>query len=30
MYIDAEERLAELVDQNESDGLLFKIGTTRG
>jgi exopolysaccharide biosynthesis polyprenyl glycosylphosphotransferase len=25
MYIDAEERLAALVDQNESDGLLFKI-----
>jgi exopolysaccharide biosynthesis polyprenyl glycosylphosphotransferase len=25
MYIDAEERLAELRDQNESDGLLFKI-----
>jgi exopolysaccharide biosynthesis polyprenyl glycosylphosphotransferase len=25
MYIDAEERLAHLVDQNESDGLLFKI-----
>jgi exopolysaccharide biosynthesis polyprenyl glycosylphosphotransferase len=25
MYIDAEERLASLVDQNESDGLLFKI-----
>jgi exopolysaccharide biosynthesis polyprenyl glycosylphosphotransferase len=25
MYLDAEERLAHLVDQNESDGLLFKI-----
>ena len=25
MYVDAEERLAGLVDQNESDGLLFKI-----
>jgi exopolysaccharide biosynthesis polyprenyl glycosylphosphotransferase len=25
MYTDAEERLAGLVDQNESDGLLFKI-----
>ncbi len=25
MYTDAEERLASLVDQNESDGLLFKI-----
>jgi len=25
MYIDAEDRLAALVDQNESDGLLFKI-----
>jgi exopolysaccharide biosynthesis polyprenyl glycosylphosphotransferase len=25
MYTDAEERLAALVDQNESDGLLFKI-----
>jgi exopolysaccharide biosynthesis polyprenyl glycosylphosphotransferase len=25
MYADAEERLAHLVDQNESDGLLFKI-----
>jgi exopolysaccharide biosynthesis polyprenyl glycosylphosphotransferase len=25
MYVDAEERLAMLVDQNESDGLLFKI-----
>jgi exopolysaccharide biosynthesis polyprenyl glycosylphosphotransferase len=25
MYTDAEERLAQLVDQNESDGLLFKI-----
>ncbi len=25
MYSDAEERLAGLVDQNESDGLLFKI-----
>lgn len=25
MYTDAEERLAELVDRNESDGLLFKI-----
>ncbi len=25
MYIDAEERLAQLVDQNETDGLLFKI-----
>jgi exopolysaccharide biosynthesis polyprenyl glycosylphosphotransferase len=25
MYVDAEERLASLVDQNESDGLLFKI-----
>jgi exopolysaccharide biosynthesis polyprenyl glycosylphosphotransferase len=25
MYVDAEERLAALVDQNESDGLLFKI-----
>ncbi len=25
MYIDAEERLAHLVDQNESNGLLFKI-----
>jgi exopolysaccharide biosynthesis polyprenyl glycosylphosphotransferase len=25
MYVDAEERLAHLVDLNESDGLLFKI-----
>ncbi len=25
MYIDAEERRATLVDQNESDGMLFKI-----
>ncbi|MGA3526932.1 sugar transferase [Melissospora conviva] len=25
MYVDAEERLAGLVDQNESDGMLFKI-----
>ncbi|HEY2675236.1 MAG TPA: sugar transferase [Rugosimonospora sp.] len=25
MYVDAEERLAALVDQNENDGLLFKI-----
>jgi exopolysaccharide biosynthesis polyprenyl glycosylphosphotransferase len=25
MYSDAEERLAELLDRNESDGLLFKI-----
>ncbi len=25
MYVDAEERLAQLVDQNESDGLLFKM-----
>jgi lipopolysaccharide/colanic/teichoic acid biosynthesis glycosyltransferase len=25
MYPDAEERLAQLVDQNEADGLLFKI-----
>ncbi len=25
MYTDAEERLAHLVDQNESDGLLFKM-----
>jgi exopolysaccharide biosynthesis polyprenyl glycosylphosphotransferase len=25
MYTDAENRLAQLVDQNESDGLLFKI-----
>jgi exopolysaccharide biosynthesis polyprenyl glycosylphosphotransferase len=25
MYTDAEERLAGLVDQNESDGMLFKI-----
>ncbi|WP_018349106.1 sugar transferase [Longispora albida] len=25
MYVDAEARLATLVDQNESDGLLFKI-----
>ena len=25
MYVDAEERQAHLVDQNESDGLLFKI-----
>jgi exopolysaccharide biosynthesis polyprenyl glycosylphosphotransferase len=25
MYVDAEERLAALVDQNETDGLLFKI-----
>ncbi|MBO0871681.1 MAG: sugar transferase, partial [Micromonosporaceae bacterium] len=25
MYTDAEERLAALVDQNETDGLLFKI-----
>ncbi|WP_208811330.1 sugar transferase [Micromonospora echinofusca] len=25
MYIDAEERLAGLVDQNETDGMLFKI-----
>jgi exopolysaccharide biosynthesis polyprenyl glycosylphosphotransferase len=25
MYVDAEDRLAALVDQNESDGMLFKI-----
>ena len=25
MYTDAEDRLASLVDENESDGLLFKI-----
>ncbi|ROT33540.1 sugar transferase [Micromonospora sp. HM5-17] len=25
MYVDAEQRLASLVDQNETDGLLFKI-----
>ncbi len=25
MYVDAEDRLASLVDENESDGLLFKI-----
>jgi exopolysaccharide biosynthesis polyprenyl glycosylphosphotransferase len=25
MYTDAEDRLAQLVDQNEGDGLLFKI-----
>jgi exopolysaccharide biosynthesis polyprenyl glycosylphosphotransferase len=25
MYVDAEERLSTLTDQNESDGLLFKI-----
>ncbi|MBB6035101.1 sugar transferase [Phytomonospora endophytica] len=25
MYVDAEERLATLMDQNESDGLLFKM-----
>jgi exopolysaccharide biosynthesis polyprenyl glycosylphosphotransferase len=25
MYLDAEDRLAHLYDQNESDGLLFKI-----
>lgn len=25
MYLDAEDRLAQLVDQNETDGLLFKI-----
>lgn len=25
MYVDAEDRLASLVDRNESDGLLFKI-----
>lgn len=25
MYLDAEKRLAQLVDQNESDGLLFKM-----
>jgi lipopolysaccharide/colanic/teichoic acid biosynthesis glycosyltransferase len=25
MYTDAEDRLAALVDQNEGDGLLFKI-----
>ena len=25
MYVDAEERLAGLVDQNETDGMLFKI-----
>ena len=25
MYVDAEERLAMLMDQNESDGLLFKM-----
>ena len=25
MHVDAEERLAQLVDQNESDGLLFKM-----
>jgi exopolysaccharide biosynthesis polyprenyl glycosylphosphotransferase len=25
MYTDAEERLAQLVDRNESDGLMFKI-----
>ena len=25
MYVDAEDRLAALVDQNETDGMLFKI-----
>ncbi|WBB82471.1 sugar transferase [Micromonospora sp. WMMD882] len=25
MYVDAEERLASLVDQNETDGMLFKM-----
>ena len=25
MYVDAEERLAGLVDQNETDGMLFKM-----
>jgi exopolysaccharide biosynthesis polyprenyl glycosylphosphotransferase len=25
MYVDAEDRLAEMSDQNETDGLLFKI-----
>ncbi|GIG89228.1 polyprenyl glycosylphosphotransferase [Plantactinospora endophytica] len=25
MYVDAEQRLASLVDQNETDGMLFKI-----
>jgi exopolysaccharide biosynthesis polyprenyl glycosylphosphotransferase len=25
MYVDAEDRLASLVDQNESDGMLFKM-----
>lgn len=25
MYVDAEERLASLVDRNETDGMLFKI-----
>jgi exopolysaccharide biosynthesis polyprenyl glycosylphosphotransferase len=25
MYVDAEDRLASLVDQNETDGMLFKI-----
>jgi exopolysaccharide biosynthesis polyprenyl glycosylphosphotransferase len=25
MYVDAEDRLAEMKDQNETDGLLFKI-----
>jgi exopolysaccharide biosynthesis polyprenyl glycosylphosphotransferase len=25
MYLDAEERLAQLVERNESDGMLFKI-----
>jgi len=25
MYVDAEQRLASLIDQNETDGLLFKI-----
>jgi hypothetical protein len=30
MYVDAEDRLAEMDDLNESDGMLFKIRTTRG
>jgi exopolysaccharide biosynthesis polyprenyl glycosylphosphotransferase len=25
MYVDAEDRLAQVIDQNEGDGLLFKI-----
>ncbi len=25
MYVDAEDRLASLVDQNETDGMLFKM-----